>query len=107
MTTYVKYELEDGGTLFVEAEEPEGSIVKVSQSDGNIIIEANTKFQEALSSAKTSTLALIAELRDLPVEEMEITFGLKSTGEAGFFAVGKLSLEANYQVTLKWTKPTS
>ena len=33
-----------------------------------------------------------------------MTFGLKTTGEAGLFAVGKVGLEANYTVKLKWGK---
>lgn len=37
---------------------------------------------------------------------MEITFGLKATGEVGnnIFAVGKAGVEANYKVTLRWHK---
>lgn len=106
MATYVEYKLEDGSELLVEVDAPTTSVVKVSKKGDNAIIETNTKFQEALKNAKSSTVALLAELNDLPIDEMEVTFGLKSTGEAGFFAIGKLGLEANYQVTLKWKRST-
>lgn len=107
MATYIEYQLEDGSTLLVEADEPEGGLVRVAREDGNVILAAGAKFRDALRSAKASTAALLNELNDLPVEEMEVTFGLKSAGEAGFFAVGKVGLEANYQVKLKWKKPSS
>ena len=42
---------------------------------------------------------------DLHVEEAEIKFGLKTVGEAGVFAIGKVGGEMNYEVTLKWKKP--
>lgn len=105
MSIYIRYELKDGNTLLIETDEPEGNVVKVARESGNVIISASTKFQEALHSAKASTIALLDELNDLPIEEMEITFGLKSVGEAGLFAVGKIGMEANYQITLKWKKP--
>jgi len=36
---------------------------------------------------------------------VEVKFGLKATGEAGnyLFAIGKVGVEANYEVTLKWS----
>jgi hypothetical protein len=36
---------------------------------------------------------------------MEITFGLKATGEAGNLAVGKVAGESNYQVRMLWKRP--
>jgi len=35
---------------------------------------------------------------------MEVTFGLKATGELGNFAVAKASAEASYTVTLTWKR---
>lgn len=108
MATYVEYQLDDGSTLLIEVDEQEeGGVVKVARDDGNVFIQAGKKFREAIRSAKASTLTLLSELNDLPIDEMQVSFGLKSTGEAGFFAVGKVGMEANYQVTLKWKKPSS
>jgi hypothetical protein len=47
--------------------------------------------------------ALSRQLREMDAEEVEVSFGLKAMGELGTFAVGKVGLEANYQVTLKWS----
>ena len=35
---------------------------------------------------------------------MEITFGLKATGEVGNLAVGKVAGESNYQVKMVWRR---
>jgi hypothetical protein len=104
MATFVKYNLDDGGTVLVEVEETQGGVVSVARKDKNVIIEAGNKFREALHSAKESTAALMKELGDLPIEETEVVFGLKATGEAGIFAIGKVGAEANFQVTLKWKR---
>ena len=104
MSTYLLYK-ENGEEIFVETDDLEsGRIIDASQDDGNVIFETNKKFQTAIKSAKLSAESLIAELKELPVEELEISFGLKSMGEAGIFAIGKFSTEANFQVTLKWKK---
>ena len=108
MATFIKYELEDGGTVLIESEdEPVGGVVRAARDGGNVIINAGAKFKEALKDAKASAMALMTELNDLPIDEMEVTFGLKTTGEAGFFAVGKVGAEVTYQVTMKWKTPES
>lgn len=104
MATYIEYELEDGGTLLVEIKEPEGGVQKAARGkDGNVIIKASQKFQAALASVKQSAATLRQELDELKADEVEVKFGLKTTGELGNFAVGKVGVEANYEVTLKWS----
>ena len=109
MPTYIKYQLENGGELLVEAPErpPSSSVTFAANppdAEGNLILTAQRKFTEALGGVKQSALMVVKELDELKVEEMEIKFGLKTTGEAGLFAVGKLGAEANYEVTLKWKR---
>ncbi len=57
---------------------------------------------EALGAVKASAAALRRELSELSADEVEVKFVLKTTGELGLFAVGKLGAEANYELTLKW-----
>jgi hypothetical protein len=33
---------------------------------------------------------------------VEVTFGLKASGEVGGFLVARATMDANYAVTLKW-----
>ena len=103
MATFIEYELEDGGTLLIEVKEPEGGVYRAARGDGNVIIKATTKFRAALSSIKHSAALLRQELDELKADDVQVKFGLTTTGELGNFAVGKLGVEANYEVTLKWS----
>lgn len=104
VATYIEYELEDGSTLLVEIKEQEGGVQKAARGqDGNVIIKASQKFQAALASVKQSAATLRQELDELKADEVEVKFGLKTTGELGNFAIGKVGVEANYEVTLKWS----
>jgi hypothetical protein len=103
MPTYVEYKLEDGSTVLIETEEPAGGVVKAARGPDDVArIQAQKKFEEALQGIKPWVKALRQQLNDLVADEVEVTFGIKTVGEVGVFAVGKLGAEANYEVTLKW-----
>jgi hypothetical protein len=109
MTTYIEYQLEDGTTLLIETEEPKaGGVTRASRDkEGNIIKKSERKFEAALAGVKSSAAALRAQLEELRADEVTVTFGLKATGEAGNFAIGKVGMEASYTVTLKWSNEES
>jgi len=104
MPTFIEYELEDGLTVLIEAPEDEttGPVRAARDNDGNIIKRSEKKFGEALDSIRLQAAMMRKKLEDLYADEVEVTFGLTTTGELGNFAVGKVGLEANYEVTLKW-----
>ena len=105
MTTYIEYELDENTTILVEApEDAGGGVVKASRGSGEPV-QSKLNFKQAFANVKGSIKAVMAEFDDLHVEEAEIKFGLKSIGEAGIFAIGKVGGEMNYEVTLKWKKP--
>ena len=105
MTTYIEYELDENTTILVEApEDASGGVVKASRGAGEPV-PSKLNFKQAFANVRGSIKAVMAEFDDLHVEEAEIKFGLKTVGEAGFFAVGKVGGEMNYEVTLKWRKP--
>lgn len=102
---YLKYTLEDGSDLLIEILEPNnGGIVKASLDDK--VQQAQQTFDQALESVRQSALQIRKKLHDVRADEVEVKFGLKATGELGnnMFAVGKAGIEANYEVTLKWSK---
>jgi len=103
MPTYIEYKMDDGSTVLVEAESSMGGVVKASRG-GVDIVQAGRNFTDALASIRGSLRALIAEMDALKVEGAEVKFGIKAVGEAGFFAVGKVGGEMNYEVTLQWKK---
>jgi len=102
MATFIEYELEDGGTLLVEVTDTTGGVQKAARGDGSVVIKATKKFRAALASIKHSATLLRQELDELKADEVEVKFGLTTTGELGNFAIGKVGVEANYEVTLKW-----
>ena len=109
MSTYLEYQLDDGLTILVETEDaPAAGVTKASRDAlGNTIKAANQKFEAAFAGVKKSAVALRRLLEELRADEVEVTFGLKATGDLGNFAVGKVGAEANYTVTLKWKNKPS
>jgi hypothetical protein len=101
MSDYVKCDLGDGTTLLVEAVDGDagGQIIDATRGFEGAVVH---KFGEALKSVKASAAALRRELAELSADEVEVKFVLKTTGEFGLFAMGKLGAEANYELTLKW-----
>jgi len=112
MKRLVEFPLQEGGTLLVEVDGPEGStestmrggVVKAARP-GEIADKAQDTFEDALDKIKPAAQAIIDKLRalsDAP-DEIEVEFGIKLSAEAGAF-IASAGVEANYTVTLKWTK---
>ena len=105
MPTYIEYELDDGSTILVRmAEEPvESAVVETSPTRKEALtIRASHKFSEAMESARQVAVSIKKHLEDLRADEVEITFGLETTGKLGAFAVAETAITANFEVKLKW-----
>jgi hypothetical protein len=109
MAIFIEYQLEDGTTLLVQTEDQKASGVAKASRDkvGNVIVSVSQKFEDAFAGVRKSALVLHRQLEEIRADEMEITFGLKATGEFGNFAIGQVGAEANYTVTLKWKNTKS
>ena len=105
MSTYIEYEIDDGVTILIEFSESDtGRLVQAARTGEAAITKAKITFQEAVAGAKAQAKLLLKEIEDLHVSEAEIKFGLTTTGELGNLAIGKIGLDLNYEVTLKWKK---
>jgi hypothetical protein len=112
MSCYIRFEAEDGSILIeVDAEEvssPPGVVkagVKERMRDAVVLAEAG--FEDAIKRILICNARVITEaVGALPQgpDQLKITFGLKATGEIGNFAITKVGGEANYEVSLTWTK---
>ncbi|MEL7006367.1 MAG: CU044_2847 family protein [Bacteroidota bacterium] len=109
---YLEFTTDDGDTVLVEVEEGTDStsasgVVKVGATEAveRKVMAAKSKFENAIrGTIKHNVEAFIdsiCELSHLP-DEVEITFGLKATAEAGNVAVGKVGGQLNYNVKLSW-----
>jgi len=108
MTTFIEYEIEEGVTILVKAaeDEPDGMITKAARGQNeNVVIKAGVKFADALESIRLSALAIKRKLDDARADEVQVKFGLTTTGKLGNFAVGEVGISANYEVTLTWKNP--
>jgi Trypsin-co-occurring domain 1 len=103
MTTYVEYRLEGDGTLLVQVDEPTDAATKAADVSGNVIIKAEKMFKDALISVRQSVAILRRELTELQADDIEVTFGIKTVGELGLFAVCKAGGEINYEVKVRWS----
>jgi hypothetical protein len=111
MTHYIEFKTEDGGTILVEAAEEETyqpGVVKAGLVDKakETVAQAQASFEDGLEVVRRNAAAFIKKVRDLsdPPDEVEVSFGLKATGEVGNFAVANVGAEASYTVTLTWKR---
>ena len=104
---FIQYKLDDGTEILImapEGYEPSGSIKAAAPSGEDNVFQSKKRFSEAMDAVKQAGLSVLEKLHDLQADEVELKFGLVTTGELGNFAVGKVGIEANYEVTLKWQK---
>lgn len=111
MTRYIQFNVEDEdiSTILVEVDEqevapPPGLVKAGTLGEGMVAIAKNT-FAKAIKGAiQHNVLVFLEAVHSLPEPptEVEITFGLKVTGEVGNIAIGKTGGETNYNVKLAW-----
>jgi len=104
MSTFVEFAMPDGSSVILECDESDEQLVKAGMGKINTSKE---KFEDAIDKARKSGFLILKKIRegltDTP-DEVELTFGLKASGELGNLVIAKTSLEANYTVKLTWTK---
>ena len=105
MKQWIEFPLEDGGTLVVEVEAPEGAGMVQATRGAEMVQKARQTFEAALARLRPAAQAIIRQLRTLhdPPDEIEVEFGLKMHAETGI-VVAAASAAANYKVRLKWKR---
>jgi hypothetical protein len=104
MSRYVTFTLPDGSAVILESDEPDVGVIRAGI--GEKLEQAGQTFEQAAESARKAALVVLEKVRGLhdAPSEVEITFGLKASGEIGSLVVAKAGAEASYSVTLKWRK---
>jgi hypothetical protein len=112
VSSYIQYTTADGSTLLVEVEEeevssPEGMVkAGVADTIQKSVAQAQATFEGAIDRVvRQNAQLLIESVRNLqePPHELEVTFGLKATGEVGNIAIARGGGEANFTVRFLWT----
>ena len=111
MSHYVEFTTADGATILVETAEEDTykpGVVKagLKEKAQEAVSQAKTSFEDGLEVIRHNADGFIKKVRSLsdPPDEVEVSFGLKATGELGNFAVAKAGAEASYTVTLTWKR---
>jgi len=106
MKQLIQFQLKNGESVLIEADVPEESgIVPSSRGVNMAVIKAQQTLEDALENVKPAAEAILTKLKGItdPPDEVEVTFSLKVSAEAGVF-VASGSLEANYAVKMSWSK---
>lgn len=107
MKNLVEFKLEDGGAIMVEVEarEAEGGAIRAGRKPGEIYSEATQTFEQALDKVQRATEKAVQKLRDLSrqPDEVEMEFGFNLSAQFGA-VIASATAEANYKVTLRWTR---
>ena len=106
MKRLIEFPLADGGSVFIEIDEPEGAGGTVRAArPGELAEKAQVTFEEALQRIRPAAEAIVGRLRDLsdPPDQVGVEFGLKLSAAAGAI-IAAVGAEANYKVTLSWRR---
>ncbi len=105
MSRYVEFTLPDGSTVILESDGREADVVRGARP-GELAKQATETFEQAAENARKAALVVLEKVRGLhdSPDEVEITFGLKASGELGSLVVAKAGAEASYSVRLTWKK---
>jgi Trypsin-co-occurring domain 1 len=102
MADFVKYELDDGSEVYFES--AEASLVSLRGGDAEVVDAG--KLGDRLSHIAAAADQVSKGLRErLKPEEIELEFGVKISGEVGWWFFAKATGEASLNVTLTWRKP--
>ena len=119
MSNYLRFASEEGeaGDVLVEVDAAEVLPASGEQNAGlrqwardrgdEVVAVAESGFKEAVRRAvrlNVPAFLAAAEALENPPAELEISFGLKGTGEVGNLAVGKVAGECSYQVKMVWRR---
>jgi hypothetical protein len=100
----IEFQLADGSTVLVEAEETVTSPKTMRGSASTSIAQrAEQTFEGALENIKPVAAAFIAKLNEIvnPPQQIAVEFGIKLSAKAGAF-IASADTEANFKVTLTW-----
>lgn len=106
-----QFKLDDGTAFLVEVDKPRptqgGSIQRVaSVNAGQMVYQATQTLEQALDSIKPVAATVVSRLQSglaTPADEVEVTFGLKLSAEAGV-VFGSVGGEATFEIKLKWER---
>jgi hypothetical protein len=107
MASYLKFELEDGTFVYLEAAEaPKSSSGLIPASRGDNTAETTPpSFEKSIDSLRKMAAVMVSSLREgftIEPDEVSISFGVKASAELGNLLIARGGMDANYNVSLRW-----
>ena len=100
MDKIVRFELEDGGEVFVEVGDDTPGLERATR-DSRGFVDAAQRLEQALQTVRPTAERVLAAVKDLAPDQKEIELGIKLNAEAGAL-IAKTSAEAHFTVKLTW-----
>jgi hypothetical protein len=103
----IEFPVEGGGTVVVEVDEaPRDGAVRRGLAPAELVSRADQTVEAAFARVRPAATALVESLHALarPPDQIEVSFGIRLSGEAGAF-IAKTAGEANFGVVMRWTRP--
>ena len=100
MKRLVEFPLQEGGSVFVQVDEPDtGGTVRAAR--GDTIDQAKETLEDALNKVLPAARSVVQKLESMRPNEIEVTFGISLSFKAGAFIT--TGTDANFGVTVRWT----
>jgi hypothetical protein len=101
MTTFVRYELPDGGEVYFET--PDSALVTPRGGDATVIDKGKLANQvDNIAKAAAATAQSMRRL--LEPDELELEFGISMEGSTNWWFIVSAKTEGSIKVTLKWSR---
>jgi hypothetical protein len=107
MASYLKFELEDGTTVYIEAFETQknsGGLIPALRSE-NATEQTGQSFEKSFDGVSKLATAMMWNLREgsaNELEEVSVTFGVKASSEINKLVVSRGGVDSNFSVTMRW-----
>lgn len=107
MKQFVEVPLEEGGSILVEVEEVEETVIRAGGGPGEIV-KAKESFESAVEMIKPVAYAIVGKMREIPEspDEINVEFGLglKLDSSGVLKMVVSTGGEFNFKVNFSWKK---
>jgi hypothetical protein len=107
MKRLVEFSLDEGGSVFVEVDEPPGGpVMRGGGKDRAALVEeADKTFEQATAAVTPAARSLITRLRSIedPPDEVGIQFGVQLSAQTGAF-IASVAAQANFMVSMTWRR---
>ena len=106
MSQLVELDLDEGGSILVEVEEPSRGPVTRGGRPEEVVTRAGQSLEQVLARVGPAVKGIVSELRrtaDWP-DDVEVEFAIKLSADSNVI-IARAGGEANFRISLRWSNP--